>query len=99
MPRQTPTFTLESERLRRYPRIAGVDEVGVAPLAGPVVAAAVVLDPKRVGRLRSSRKWGYGVRDSKALSHTAPETLATQIIRHSTSLRVGSASVREVSGL
>lgn len=51
-------------------RIAGVDEAGRGPLAGPVVAAAVILDPKR--RIR-------GLADSKALTPEERERLAPLI--------------------
>ena len=50
--------------------IAGVDEVGRGPLAGPVVAAAVILDPARPVA---------GVRDSKALTETRREALAREL--------------------
>jgi len=50
--------------------LAGVDEAGRGPLAGPVVVAAVILDPAR--RIR-------GLADSKALSPTARETLHDRI--------------------
>ena len=60
-----PTFRRERAALKRgvWP-VAGCDEVGRGPLAGPVVAAAVILDPKRVPR---------GLDDSKKLD---PETRA-----------------------
>jgi len=60
-----PTFRRERKALNRgvWP-VAGCDEAGRGPLAGPVVAAAVVLDPKRVPR---------GLSDSKKLD---PETRA-----------------------
>lgn len=51
--------------------IAGVDEAGRGPLAGPVVVAAVILDPKR--RVR-------GINDSKALTEVERETLYPRII-------------------
>ena len=51
--------------------IAGVDEAGRGPLAGPVVVAAVILDPKR--RVR-------GINDSKALSEAQRETLYPRIL-------------------
>lgn len=51
--------------------IAGVDEAGRGPLAGPVVVAAVILDPKR--RVR-------GINDSKALSEAERETLYPRIL-------------------
>jgi ribonuclease HII len=58
-----PSFRRERAALKRgvWP-IAGCDEAGRGPLAGPVVAAAVILDPKRIPR---------GLDDSKKL---APET-------------------------
>jgi ribonuclease HII len=60
-----PTFRRERAALKRgvWP-VAGCDEAGRGPLAGPVVAAAVILDPKRVPR---------GLDDSKKLD---PETRA-----------------------
>jgi ribonuclease HII len=50
--------------------IAGVDEAGRGPLAGPVVAAAVILDPMRPIR---------GLRDSKQLAPERREVLAVRI--------------------
>jgi len=70
-----------------YPNVAGVDEVGMGPLAGPVVAAAVVLD----GRARL-----YGLRDSKQLSAAQREGLAGQIRERATALALGSASSAEI---
>src|ERR1700716_1163254 len=62
-----PTFRRERAALRRgvWP-IAGCDEAGRGPLAGPVVAAAVILDPQRVPR---------GLDDSKKLSPPMREEL------------------------
>ena len=50
--------------------IAGVDEAGRGPLAGPVVAAAVILDPMRPID---------GLRDSKKLTEASRERLAAEI--------------------
>jgi ribonuclease HII len=61
--------------------IAGIDEVGRGPLAGPVVAAAVVLDLKRVPK---------GLADSKALTLDEREALFEKILA---TARVGIASV------
>jgi len=78
-----PDFHHESDlRLRGFWPIAGVDEVGRGPLVGPVVAAAVVLNP---GNLPA------GVNDSKALSAKQRES-AFEIIM-TTALAVGVASV------
>lgn len=56
-------------------RVAGVDEAGRGALAGPVVAAAVILDPQRLPRgLRGA------IRDSKQLSPRQRERLAEQLL-------------------
>lgn len=54
--------------------VAGVDEVGVGPLAGPVTAAAVLLGPG------DRRPWFRRVRDSKALPAAARAELAAEIV-------------------
>jgi ribonuclease HII len=66
-----PTFRRERAALKRgvWP-VAGCDEAGRGPLAGPVVAAAVILDPKRVPR---------GLDDSKKLSAPMREKLYAAI--------------------
>ncbi len=66
-----PTFRRERAAIRRgiWP-VAGCDEAGRGPLAGPVVAAAVILDPNRVPR---------GLDDSKKLSAQAREALYDKI--------------------
>ena len=93
---KTPTYFFELRQLSRSRFVAGVDEVGVAPLAGPVVAAAVILDPKKVGRLRTKNKWWFGVRDSKMLNHLRREELAKIIYANAISVGVGSCSVEEI---
>ena len=71
---QSPSLELEQDLQRRLgkkaARIAGIDEAGRGPLAGPVVAAAVVLDANRIPE---------GIDDSKKLSASAREALAAQI--------------------
>ena len=67
--------------------IAGVDEVGLGPLAGPVVAAAVILDP---GDLIE------GLADSKKLEPRARERLAVEIFARAKAFAVGRASALEV---
>ncbi len=76
-------------RGRRY--VAGVDEVGRGPWAGPVVAAAVVLpaDPAVAAALQ-------GVRDSKRLTPDEREQLDTVIRCHATAVAVGVASPARV---
>ncbi len=64
-------FARERELARLgHARVAGVDEVGMGPLAGPVVAAAVILPLDA---------WLPGLNDSKRLSRAARERLAHQI--------------------
>ena len=68
-----PTDTIERSGRYAWPdaRVAGVDEAGRGPLAGPVVAAAVVLDPMN---------FPNGLDDSKALSAPERERLAARIV-------------------
>jgi ribonuclease HII len=72
-------------------RVAGVDEVGMACLAGPVVAAALVVKPY-------CRKIP-GVRDSKTLSLQQREKLYPEILRRCLAVGVGAASVTEINKL
>ena len=70
--------------------VCGVDEAGRGPLAGPVVAAAVILDPKR--RIR-------GLDDSKVLSAKTREALYEKIVERSLAYCIASASVEEIDTL
>ena len=70
-----------------YRSIAGVDEVGVGSLFGPVVAAAVILDPSR--RIR-------GVQDSKVLTPEVREELALKIRSSALAWSVGSVDAAEI---
>ncbi|MDR2174233.1 MAG: ribonuclease HII [Burkholderiales bacterium] len=70
--------------------IAGVDEAGRGPLAGNVVAAAVILDPVRPIA---------GLRDSKTLSEKARERLAQDIRSHVRAFALGEATVEEIDRL
>jgi ribonuclease HII len=72
-------------------RVVGVDEVGVAPTCGAVVAAAVIMRP---GCHRIP-----GVRDSKTLSPGQRERLAPLIRRRAEAIGVGAASVTEIDRL
>src|SRR5436190_9652000 len=86
--------TLRHERRRwtdGLSRVAGVDEVGVAPTCGAVVAAAVIMRP---GCHRIP-----GVRDSKTLSLAQRERLAPLIRKRAMAVGVGAASVREIDQL
>jgi len=67
--------------------LAGVDEAGRGPLAGPVVAAAVILDPQHPI---------IGLADSKTLGSKTRERLAAQIYRHALAWGVGEADIDEI---
>lgn len=65
-----PLYIFDYEMAEKHGVIAGTDEVGRGPLAGPVVAAAVILDPENPVE---------GVKDSKKLSEKKREELFSQI--------------------
>ena len=70
--------------------VCGVDEAGRGPLAGPVYAAAVVLDPA----------WHIaGLADSKVLSASRRVQLAAQIRGHALAWAIASASVAEIDAI
>lgn len=71
-------------------RLAGVDEAGRGPLAGPVVAAAVVFEPGTVPA---------GVADSKKLTARARERIAVEIRRAATTWSVAWADPAEIDRL
>ena len=70
--------------------VCGVDEAGRGPLAGPVYAAAVILDPAR--RIN-------GLADSKVLTAERREVLAERIKQRATAWAIASASVEEIDRL
>jgi ribonuclease HII len=91
------TVTIPSRRLELqlaregYLRVLGVDEVGVAPAAGPVVSAAITMP--------LNRRPIHGVRDSKTLSQRQREGLFDQILAKASRVGVGAASVAEIERL
>jgi ribonuclease HII len=87
---QFPKFKNELERLTQgYDFVIGCDEVGVGPLAGPVVAAACIVDPLAVSGYRSKSKWYYRVRDSKTTYEHEREQLLKNIEDHCLCCAVG----------
>jgi len=87
---EAPDFEHEIDALNRgATRVAGVDEVGRGPLAGPVTAAAVILDPARIPD---------GLRDSKQLSARRREELALQI-HADAEVSIAHATVEEIDSL
>ncbi len=85
-----PDFTFETASFALgLIRVAGIDEVGRGPLAGPVTAAAVVLDPARIPQ---------GLRDSKALNAVRREALAAELALVA-EVSIAHASVEEIDSL
>jgi len=70
--------------------VAGVDEVGRGPLAGPVVAAAVILDPARPI---------VGLMDSKKLSEKQRQRLSDEIRQHALCFAIARVDVDEIDAL
>lgn len=86
----TPDYSFETlARENGFSRIAGVDEVGRGPLAGPVTAAAVVLNPNNIPA---------GLNDSKALSAKRREALY-DVIFEQADVCIAHASVEEIDDL
>lgn len=71
-----------------HTRVAGVDEVGLGCLAGPLIAAAVLLPPNLVPII--------GIRDSKKLSELQRNRLYGQIQQQAIAIGIGMASVAEI---
>src|SRR6185312_13939813 len=87
-----PHYIYESRLLKAHAgpaplRICDVDEAGRGPLAGPVVAAAVILDRKRIPK---------GLNDSKQLAEETREELFPRIMETALAVGVGEASVGEI---
>jgi len=88
-PRRKRWTTIERDlRVQKGPLLAGVDEVGRGPIAGPVVACAVIMpaDTRAI----------VGVDDSKRLTHAQRVRLAVKIRERAVAFALGAASVREI---
>jgi ribonuclease HII len=89
VPRRKRWTTIERDlRTEKGPLLAGVDEVGRGPIAGPVVACAVIMpaDTRAIA----------GVDDSKRLTHIQRVRLASKIRERAVAFALGAASVREI---
>ncbi len=113
---QTPSFAPEARYWQQGIKlIAGIDEVGMGALAGPVVAGAVVfrsflpltkgeIKPPEASLAKGGRGWekeqgGLLIRDSKTLSPRQREKAATWIRVHALAWAVGEATVEEINTL
>jgi ribonuclease HII len=84
--------TIERDlRSQHGPLLAGVDEVGRGPLAGPVVACAVIMPP--------DRRAMPGINDSKQLTARKRDELVLRIRERAVAIGIGAASVREIDRL
>jgi ribonuclease HII len=89
VPRRKRWTTIERDLRRdKGPLLAGVDEVGRGPIAGPVVACAVIMPP--------DTRAIAGVDDSKRLTHDQRVRLAVKIRQRAVAFSLGAASVREI---
>jgi ribonuclease HII len=86
-----PDFRIEGRLHRQgvWP-VAGVDEVGRGPLAGPVAAAAVILDPRKLPR---------GLDDSKALTPAAREDAFERIMSSALAVSVAFVTAAEIDAI
>ena len=92
--RTAPTYREEARLLNEgYTLVAGLDEVGRGPLAGPVVAAAVVLPPHPRG------DWTALVRDSKQMTAAQREHVLPYVRDAALQLEVGASSPSEIDEL
>ena len=85
-----PLFAADSADPGLPGPVAGVDEAGRGPLAGPVAVAAVVLDPARPIA---------GLNDSKQLSEARREALYPQIIEHAAAFHIALVSAAQIDRL
>lgn len=87
---EKPDFSFEAKAIAEglWP-VAGMDEAGRGPLAGPVVAAAVVLDPARIPE---------GLDDSKRLTFDQREALFEKILATSLGVAMASVSAEGIDG-
>ena len=83
----TPCCPVSANAMASVRWVCGVDEAGRGPLAGSVVAAAVILDPDRPI---------VGLADSKKLSAKVRERLAVEIRSHALAWAIGEASPEEI---
>lgn len=87
-PRTVPDFSAEAElRQKKLWPVAGVDEVGCGPLAGPVCAAAVILDPANIPD---------GLNDSKAMTPKSREIAFARIVESAQAVSFAFVTAAEI---
>lgn len=89
-----PTLEFETRLWHQgYARVAGIDEVGRGPLAGPVVAAAVVLEPS------DAQAWSGLFTDSKQMTEAQREVAYTALTKSAVLHAVGACSSEEIDAI
>src|SRR5262245_8666499 len=89
--RRSPTYRWEAREIRRgYAPVAGIDEAGRGPWAGPVVAAAVILDKRNIPT---------GLNDSKLLEPAVREMLYAAILASGARIGVGIADAARIDDM
>ena len=91
-----PSFEIESSLHHDgYNLVAGIDEVGRGPIAGPVYAGAVIFPAK----LNPASTWLNSIDDSKKLTQANRETAAKHIYESATAVSIGSSNSIEIDHL
>ena len=91
MSKQAPSFQIEQLHIDEgFALVAGIDEAGRGPLAGPVVAAAVILSPDNMI---------IGLNDSKKLSHGKRESLFKDISAKAANIGIGIVDCRMIDSI
>lgn len=99
MAHQIPTFDFEQQYWQQgILHVAGIDEVGMGALAGPVVAGAVVFDGSVASNITDLIS-EVAIRDSKTLSAKQREKAVLWIQEHALAFAIGEASVAEIFSL
>ena len=102
---QFPSFKNELDYFKQgYTFVAGCDEVGRGPLAGPVVAAACILNPEGIEEERKEDgstsspqvKWYSRVRDSKTISEKERESILEKILPNCLAYGIGVVGEEEI---
>jgi ribonuclease HII len=93
-----PDFKKELKYIDDGYLVIGCDEVGRGPLAGPVVAAACILDHKSIDD-KSLDKWYSRIRDSKTIKEEEREILNEKILHNSTVYGIGEVWQEEIDNI
>jgi ribonuclease HII len=91
-----PTFEREAELAKKYSFVAGIDEAGRGPLAGPVVAACVVLDIAQIKSTKPKDRWWKGARDSKLMTQKHRAEMVKNIKQNALCFGIGISSEKHI---